>query len=722
MNRTLDPRRAALYAALLRYSPEAHSLRERILDRVVLLGLAEATETKPLRAESVRTSILAAGSDRYLRLEVVRETLERLAHEGFAARAKRRAYHLTTKGLNLIGQVERASNALFEPVLASLLADVHGTFSIVDGERVFRRFVAECFARYGRQIARFTTGKSTADELLDAVNARAVFRNAAGSSLTPEGAELLEAKCISFLKSTAEVDVALKFRLTQGFYAAELLEAEKGRFDPIADHAFRGALLYVDTNVLLPWLVDGATAGLREVLAAAASLGVEVRVSAVTLQELRSVTVGRAADLHFVTERLPQAITAHTHSALLAGFLSAQRQNPSLTVEEFLGRFQDATCRLAEVGIKIDERSAEEIVADRDLSDICHVVNVAAAETRGYGKAAAVQQHDAVHALIVATERQERSSVWFLTSDRTLCVAAKRLAADAGTPFTFPLSGFLQALSPFLTDGPQESALAAMFNATLEDDVRGLTKQVSFDLQELRLIGEFHEDVLSTPTEQVIQALEYVKGAVLNGRPYYEADHARVALGLRKFLSSSESERQHALTTELERREQQLRDEIERREQAERRADEALAREEGERDRHRATRDERTHAYQEIKKSASKGRRDRLILAVVGALLAFVCWRLDGALAASLVGEARQDWGRLVVRAIGAFVFLGTLVPVSLTLSRPKRSVVVGWAVLIALGGLGLGGDELKLVREYLALTGPIVASIMVFASRSESA
>ena len=68
-----------------------------------------------------------------------------------------------------------------------------------------------------------------------------------------------------------------------------------------------------------------------------------------------------------------------------------------------------------------------------------------------------------------------------------------------------------------------------------------------FDLSELKLISEFHTDVLATPVDQIIPAFDYVKGKVLGGKPYRRDDQTKVALELKKFLTSSMEEKQRAL-------------------------------------------------------------------------------------------------------------------------------------------------------------------------------
>src|SRR5260370_42027158 len=63
-------------------------------------------------------------------------------------------------------------------------------------------------------------------------------------------------------------------------------------------------------------------------------------------------------------------------------------------------------------------------------------------------------------------------------------------------------------------------------------------------------MAEYHQDVMATPTDQVLRAFDYVKLKTLQGRPYRRADIPEVSLELRKFLSSNRDEQITALEME----------------------------------------------------------------------------------------------------------------------------------------------------------------------------
>jgi hypothetical protein len=78
-----------------------------------------------------------------------------------------------------------------------------------------------------------------------------------------------------------------------------------------------------------------------------------------------------------------------------------------------------------------------------------------------------------------------------------------------------------------------------------------------FNLKELFLLAEMHQDVLSTPKEQLIQAVDYVKSTVLAGKTYKPSDYNHVSLGLKSFLACSSEQQRQELERQKEVRERE---------------------------------------------------------------------------------------------------------------------------------------------------------------------
>ena len=543
MAMTIEEKRQILYAALLRYSPEAGSLRERVLDRIVLVALLGSSRSQPMRVTQIRPLTKVDLQSQGLRTEVIQSTLDRLIAGNKVARTslnKKQTYYLTEGGRKATDEAADSASQLFEPVLSRMLQDTSLLCNEHDGAIVCRTFVSECLARFGQQIAKAVTGELTKDQLVDAADIDGAFQAAISSvSLSTEAIQSLKARCIRFLKSTEPDDEELKFRLTQGYYVTQLLSLDSYKFNPLADDAFHGAVLFVDTNVLINKLLSDEGARLfDELVHICRTLEIELRVSRATIDEMRWVAAGRLEGLEKALDTVPAGLVKRTRDDFLTAFLATRNVNPRVTASEFLARFDEMPNLLGSVGITLHDRTVEEIIGDQDVAHECAVIQDAAVRIRGWGKNDMVCKHDVCHYLLVEDERHHGRKSWSLTRDRMLYQVALELENDQ-PPFCFPLAAFLQSVSPFLEAPDVQRSLADLFSAILDGEIGDLSGESLFDLQKLKIISEFHTDVFSTREEQLLPAFDYVKNTVLGGKSYQRDDHTRVALELKKFLMSS---------------------------------------------------------------------------------------------------------------------------------------------------------------------------------------
>lgn len=405
---------------------------------------------------------------------------------------------------------------------------------------------------------------------------------------------------------------------------------------------------------------------------------------------------------------------------------------------------------MGELGIELYDRTAEEVIGERDVSRELEVVDRAAMDSRGWGKSDQVRAHDVCHYLLVEQERSDGRAAWFLTKDRTLVKAAHDLGGG-GLLFCFPLAGFLQSVSPFLEAPQDRRSLVDLFSAVLQGEIGDLSGTVPFELSELRIISEFHADVLATPIEELMPAFDYVKSAILRGKVYQRNDHPTVALELRKFLTSSAEEKQRVLEAEAARQSKVAAAERAKREQAEEdardwkarasRLEAEVAEAEQEKGAYAEERLRRERAEQdavgrearmsELEAEVQEGRRRRVEdarrerrllagLAVLGALVAAGVWRFDSEIVSSIVqafghgsgSEVSWRWG---VRVLGATVLIGSFLPAIRLTRRSYRVGSLSVVAAVAVGGLDLMGPEVVASWSgYLAIGAAVATAIVV--------
>ena len=743
---TVEEKRQVLYAALLRYSPETGSLRERVLDRLVLVALMESSSLAPLKLGQIQLLTRVAPGSPGLRMEIIQQALKRLIRRQNVAQTllkKKNVYYLTDAGLDDTDKEAESARQLFLPVLARMLENTSEFCEKGQGEIVCRRFVSECFSRFGQQIARTVTGEFNGEQLLAAVDVEAAFAAATDSmTLSIDTTQSLKARCIRFLRSNERDDAELKFRLTQGYYVAQLLDINTHDFNPIADDAFRGAILYIDTNVLIDRVLSDEQARLfDELVRIADMLGIRLRVTRATIDEARWVAAGRLSGLDEVIELVPSELVARTQDRFLDAFIEVRKLDPTVSAEDFRTRFDTIPDLLIACGIELHDVTSEDIVGSRDISSECQVLKQAAIYTRGRGKPDQACVHDICHFLLVENERENNNKAWFLTLDKTLGRAASKLCGDK-LPFCFPLVGFLQSVSPFVEAPEAQQSLVDLFSDILEREVGGFSGESFFDLSELKLISEFHTDVLATPVDQIIPAFDYVKGKVLGGKPYRRDDQTKVALELKKFLTSSMEEKQRALheaahhqknLAELERSKRVRAEadveakegEVERlRREMEAEKKERLSRErraaENERGKVEQLKAKVQRAGLRSERSARAVRRLCGGVAVLGSVVAGGIWAMDVPIAESIVEWLQWDGSRggavaAGARVAGGLLLVGSFLPSVSLLRASFRLSALATVAALAIGGMDFVGPEMiGRMAGYLAIGVPVALALTI--------
>ena len=700
-----DEQRQILYAALLRHSPEAGSLRERALDRFVLVALLGSSESEPMTIQRIQELTVLAPKSPGLRTDVIDETLVRLVHAGRVDHVETSAgdsYFLTGLGRQHTDEATHSAAQLFRPVLDRMLRDTTGLFSEHDGENVCRTFISECFARFGHQIAKAVAGDLTDDESFGGADIEGAFQAAVQTvSLSVEAVQTLRARCNRFLHSMEPDDKDLKFRLAQSYYVVQLLELSPQDSNLLADDAFRGAVFYLDTNVVLDGVMsDDSVRRFSEIVAASSTLGIELRVTRATIDEAIHVAARHMEDIEKVIAKVPEELLERTKDQFFWAYRDAKAKDSEMTPDEFMTRFQELPEFLQELNITFENRDANEIVDGRDVSRECQIVNTAAEITRGHGKGDDVSLHDVCHFMLVQEERQGNPKAWFLTKDRTLSNAAAKLAPDE-LPFCFPLTALLHSVSPFLETSPIRNTFVDVFSAVLDGEVGDLTGRSLFDMTELRLISELHADVLSVPTEQLLPAFDYVKSNLLSGRPYRRDDNMEVALELKKFLTSSAHEKQEALLAEIELHKRLAATERGKRTDTEQEAD---------------------RMREEIDRLNTEARRNKSLsigLALLGFIVASMCWQFDPELSLLAMSFLGVDGVSTVsfsiaVRLFGAAVFVGSVIPALSFMLKGKYCITSYTIVVaIAIGASDVVGLEIvKAVSAHLAVATPIALVI----------
>jgi hypothetical protein len=557
-------KRQVVYASLLRYSTEATSLRDRVLDKLVVGALIGSSDTSPFLYGKIKENLPQVHGDCVIRDDAVHAALRRLQDFkkidireqklGLLGLKRRHGYFLTDQGREFVSTTVTSSSQVFDAALEEILVHFTGCSREL-AAKLCRAVLLKCFARFGRVLAKNVTNATGEDAAIEKKDLKQIFGEvAAETSISGEVRESLLARLIEFLASKTSAAQNLKFLLAQGFYLTELLGFEGGTFDPLTVQSFEGAIFYLDANVMLLGLLDIAESDrsrghFGEMVKLAKGLNITLIVTRATLNEIRTVARERVALIEKFVDVVPEEIATHTDDQFVLTYFRLRKDNPELTPNAFLNHFHALADRAeSEWNIQLDDKIEDEILQGNLEPRIASVINEEAIATRGWGKSDAVLQHDVAHYVLIREARKTHAKTWFLTRDRTLAKAGVRLS-DNGVSICFSLLGFLHSISPFIqTSG--NSSLSGLFSEALGAQM--LNGGTLFQPKELALLAEFHEDVMSTPPEQLQLALDLVRRETLRGQPYEPKDVPNVSLALKSYISSSKDQKLLHVTNEAE--------------------------------------------------------------------------------------------------------------------------------------------------------------------------
>jgi hypothetical protein len=339
-------------------------------------------------------------------------------------------------------------------------------------------------------------------------------------------------------------------------------------------------------------------------------------------------------------------------------------------------------------------------------------------------------EHDAAHYLAVMDERSANNKAWFLSRDRSLEAVSVRLNPNEPS-FSFSHIGFLQSISPFVTSPDEEVSLADVMSALISDQIRPF--ETLFDISELALMAEFHEDVMSTPVDQLIMAFDYIKSRTLRGKPYQEKDIPKVSLELKKFLSVDRDKQFEALEQERLRLSEEAMREKELRIASELKADSATQRNielEEEVITLRNNLSQTQNEVVEIKgildnqtiKSAGQRQRNRLIAAIIGIIFGLILLNWHTFLIVSLISQDPsifywKDSLVLLLRIVSALVIAIPFINYVLT-TKWSNALQIAIVTIISATTLGLTKiipkETISVFSDLIGL-GAIIAAIIVY-------
>ncbi len=520
-----DIQRNMLLGASIRFSSSGASVRSQAIRRIVEQQLASAEGAAGLLESQIQRLKSCGREIAVLRSSDVREGLNSLAQEGRILTfgpPQRTRYTLSEEAKKETMEALADSQKRMDACVRDLFTGALGGAERYKG--AFLTSLCLVFSRlsevYVQLIAVHKDGRSIVENSLLSATVDEVLR----VTSVPDAKAFRNGVMRFFRESSPQFD-HIKWNMSQNFYVAKALGIEEAA-DLLSVDIFKGASLYCDTNVLIAGLTpeNRYQQSLRELAKACERIGMTLKATHVTVAELRSVILVHGTLLKKVLHSIPDDTLPNVRNFLLEAFLVERKTSPTLSVEDFMGRYQKPLDTLrASFGLcEEDDKWFDEVAQDNDTRQLATELAKAYEDLRGRRKPPRAALHDALLLRWAARENEQGRKACVVTLDLSLV----RWNAGSETIKVTTLDALLQWMTPVAFELADEDTLAAIFADAIRYQL--LPRETFFQLVDFQVFADMGIDTKALPAEDVEACIREIRHAGLRLDPSKAEDREKL--------------------------------------------------------------------------------------------------------------------------------------------------------------------------------------------------
>jgi hypothetical protein len=263
-----------------------------------------------------------------------------------------------------------------------------------------------------------------------------------------------------FLGNLNEVQKHFIANLHHRVFYFQILNVDP-RLQELEEECFKRTRLYLDTNVVISYLCEGAIfhEAVFNILNTTKMLGVKVLISSKTLQETEWLVQeaknfsAYLNDPHIGARLLSNPVAMS--NPIIETFLAKRRENPRLAWAGFISPFSDLETYLITHDIEVSDDNSGDVLTD----DFYPRVRATITDVKGELTPPSIIEHDTYNLILVQRLRSIYagtplgSSVWLMTIDKKLPKVDRSLHSIYPNPHCQMLEQWGAALLPFQNVG-----------------------------------------------------------------------------------------------------------------------------------------------------------------------------------------------------------------------------------------------------------------------------
>jgi hypothetical protein len=306
-------KRSLLLGARIRFSPSGASVRSQAIERIIEQNLASAEAANGLTEQQLQNLVTLGGQISILRLSDLREGLESLKRSGRVfdiADLKPRRYGLSETAKAEIAKVINEAEERTRGAIKELFGKCPGGQDAYG--QAFLRLLCKVFSELSDLYVQVITSKKTTADIAEQRLLSVALEESLKFEKLPDASAFRYGVNRFFRESTPHFDL-IKWNMAQNFYVAKALGID-GTSDLLSSEIFKDTVVYCDTNVLIAGLSpeNRHYNSFRELAKSCSTIGMSLKATRLTLDELRGVINTQDSLLRKVIDRIPDRRVSET--------------------------------------------------------------------------------------------------------------------------------------------------------------------------------------------------------------------------------------------------------------------------------------------------------------------------------------------------------------------------------------------------------------------------
>jgi hypothetical protein len=532
-------KRAVLFSARLRFSPETQPIRETAIDKIVEQNLLLASSEDGLTLQEIEKQgvINFSGGAPVFSRRDLQASLTRLASSERVAEIldeeNEAHYRLSTTAQEELWAVQRTSERRVSSVVMRLFKNITGDCQVY--EAPFVECLSIIFAQLGEAYVRLLKGDLGHQDVLAMPLVQKALRVI--KEKYPEiDIQVFEVGVITFFRDSHPDYDAIKWNMGQNYYVAKALGIDPtGQL--LSAEVFGGAKFYLDTNVIISALEPMARhhSSFQAFSKACERLGIKLFFCQISLDELASVLERNRELIAKVADQIPEATAPKVNGVFYRVYRDYKTASTSSDFDDAFSNFFSPMKTLVEdyQAELVDDVWFEKSAEEKATQVLANKLRQVTESRRGWPKATWPAQHDALLLRWIDLERKKDSKdIWFVTLDNSLPGV---VVEEGGQPIAITLDALLQWISPVAFPDDSENGVAAAFSEAVKYQL--LPQETFFGLQDFLVFAEMEWSCKELPAEDVEACIRYVKLKAPELDPATPTDREKIAHEISKFFA-----------------------------------------------------------------------------------------------------------------------------------------------------------------------------------------